>query len=56
MIKIGEIVRLKSGGPSMTVSLENNDGTVYCIWFDNNEPKRSKFYTHTLVKVDSNII
>ena len=32
--KIGDIVRLKSGGPSMTVeSIRDSDGDIYCHWF-----------------------
>jgi len=32
-IDIGDIVRLKSGGPDMTVSKINEDGFT-CIWFN----------------------
>ncbi len=31
--KIGDIVRLKSGGPSMTVNSILGDGHIYCHWF-----------------------
>ncbi len=31
----GDVVRLKSGGPKMTVLAENNQ-TIECQWFDRN--------------------
>ena len=44
---VGDTVRLKSGGPRMTVeSLEQFDGmdTVSCVWFDEkNEVQRQTF-------------
>lgn len=39
---VGDKVRLKSGGPPMTV--ENIvAGEVHCCWFEGNELKRAKF-------------
>ena len=33
--KIGDVVQLKSGGPTMTVANVSGDsGTVVCHWFD----------------------
>lgn len=32
-VKSGDIVRLKSGGPAMTVQSEMSDGTLLCQWF-----------------------
>ena len=32
--KPGDIVRLKSGGPAMTVSSEESGGAFLCQWFD----------------------
>lgn len=31
----GSIVRLKSGGPSMTVESIDANGAVHCVWFKN---------------------
>jgi uncharacterized protein YodC (DUF2158 family) len=32
--KIGDVVRLKSGGPKMTVKLVGQHESVWCHWFD----------------------
>ncbi|PQO28085.1 DUF2158 domain-containing protein [Blastopirellula marina] len=38
-LKIGDVVRLKSGGPQMTVDhIENDD--VHVAWFDGRKCKR----------------
>lgn len=41
MFAIGEVVRLKSGGPPMTVAMLGSaenlmPGAVYCTWFSGN--------------------
>jgi uncharacterized protein YodC (DUF2158 family) len=49
MTKIGDIVRLKSGGPKMTVSVLHEDH-VECAWFDKNGNRLSwTFPTDSLV-------
>ncbi len=37
--KVGDIVKLKSGGPSMTVVVAKG-GKVRCFWFVEPDPKR----------------
>jgi uncharacterized protein YodC (DUF2158 family) len=41
--QIGDVVRLKSGGPKMTVTSVGPDGhgklTVWCVWFPENSAK-----------------
>jgi uncharacterized protein YodC (DUF2158 family) len=32
----GDVVKLKSGGPALTVILIQGDGLVTCKWFDTN--------------------
>lgn len=32
--KTGDVVRLKSGGPSMTVTSQDNNGELVCKWLD----------------------
>ncbi|MGJ7533937.1 MULTISPECIES: YodC family protein [unclassified Variovorax] len=49
--KVGDRVELKSGGPVMTVSNLNNNGTVHCIWFatvDASTPSGFSFHAETL--------
>lgn len=33
LFKVGDLVRLKSGGPTMTVERVEQDGMVQCLWF-----------------------
>lgn len=47
--KPGDVVQLKSGGPIMTVKFLDEDGDVYCEWFDKKEElKGSRFTVHQL--------
>lgn len=47
--KPGDIVQLKSGGPSMTVSTADMDGNGYaCEWFKGASKERAHFYEETL--------
>ena len=52
----GDVVELKSGGPSMTVvQVEQGlDGTpmVDCVWFDKSEQKFATFRAVVLKKAD----
>jgi len=32
-LKIGDVVQLKSNGPSMTVANTEKSGKIYCQWF-----------------------
>ena len=42
--KAGDTVRLKSGGPLMTVNHISRDGEVWCEWFDDsNAPQKHYF-------------
>lgn len=50
MIKIGDIVRLKSGGPYMTVqqfkdkSINSDNNFILCKWFDSNNISRQDWF------------
>lgn len=47
MFKGGDIVRLKSGGPTMTVDKVNNS-KVSCVWFKDDRLKTAIFRKDTL--------
>ena len=44
MFKVGDVVQLNSGGPTMTVKQSDSDKTT-CCWFDND---RGDFTVHSL--------
>lgn len=43
--QVGDTVKLASGGPAMTVEglSEHDPEEVHCVWFHNDEVKRSAF-------------
>ena len=48
---VGDVVRLKSGGPRMTVAeVGDIEGqpTVLCTWFENDKQEQSTFHPATL--------
>ncbi len=51
-LRIGDIVQLKTGGPSMTIDEVIGD-EVECSWLENNSPKRRRgsFDVNSLVQV-----
>lgn len=51
--QVGDVVRLKSGGPAMTVQRLEHDDTVSCVWFLEGKPEERFFVTSTLQKVPS---
>jgi uncharacterized protein YodC (DUF2158 family) len=51
--KAGDTVKLKSGGPLMTVMQLQNDGDVWCEWFDKSDkPQGKSFPPHSLMADD----
>lgn len=42
-VEVRKMVRLKSGGPAMTVTVANNNGQFTCAWFDGPESKVGMF-------------
>jgi uncharacterized protein YodC (DUF2158 family) len=49
-LKVGDTVKLKSGGPLMTITLIELN-TVYCSWFnDKNELKYGQFSPDALIQ------
>jgi uncharacterized protein YodC (DUF2158 family) len=52
-LKIGDVVRLKTGGPEMTVeAVDTNSSDVFCTWFAENASQRSRFKSLILRKVE----
>lgn len=50
---VGTIVRLKSGGPEMTVNGYLNSGQCVCSWFDKNQIAcKENFYPDALEKIE----
>jgi uncharacterized protein YodC (DUF2158 family) len=49
-LKAGDTVRLKSGGPTMTIRDIDKYGSAYCQWFDGAESKGHSFPLHSLEK------
>lgn len=45
--KPGDVVKLKSGGPKMTVAKIDNDGSVDCEWFDEKNIPQVRAFTAT---------
>lgn len=54
-LKLGDVVELKAGGPSMTI-YEMNSNEVGCKWFDGNELKHGAFIKQELELFDENDI
>lgn len=51
--KVGDLVTLKSGGPSMTVNGEKrDDDLVTCQWFDGRELHTDAFDSPCLVRFE----
>jgi uncharacterized protein YodC (DUF2158 family) len=50
----GDLVVLKSGGPSMTVDTVHDDGVVICMWFSHHhsDTRTETFGAATVEKVE----
>lgn len=48
----GQLVQLKSGGPTMTVRSQSVDGTVNCQWFGGKKLEQGFFSAETLVMAE----
>ncbi len=55
--KIGDLVQLKSGGPTMTiigmVPSDYNPTAMICMWYVGDERKREEFAPATLKKAET---
>lgn len=67
LFKIGDVVKLKSGGPEMTISILVNErephnlasiphfrGTYECKWFEGDSLKSGNFFQDTLLLATGN--
>ncbi|WP_370679391.1 YodC family protein [Comamonas sp. GB3 AK4-5] len=54
MFQVGDVVRLKSGGPSMTVTYLGERGSVSCEWFPDIDaaPLHHGFPANALMSVE----
>ncbi len=51
-LKIGDTVRLKSGGPEMTVNQLDTAGMgIECVWFDGTKRSAAYFAEMTLERI-----
>ena len=53
MFKVGDVVKLKSGGPDMTIAeiTESNGRTEYlCKWFSKNNEVETAIFTESMLK------
>jgi uncharacterized protein YodC (DUF2158 family) len=48
-LKIGDVVWLKSGSPSMTVRYIDKDDIITCDWFDGNKNDQSRYHSDQLI-------
>lgn len=57
VFKPGDVVRLKSGGPNMTVrELYYSTESVFTNWFDDGELQQSMFFTASLEHVPEPLV
>ena len=56
--KTGDLVQLKSGGPTMTVKSAPDDSTYsdeyHCVWFAGSKLSDGHFLADSLLSVDEN--
>ena len=53
--KLGDVVQLKSGGPSMTVTYVGSENTLYCKWFEGSKVHEGEFPSSALKRVPEDI-
>jgi len=51
--KVGDVVKLKSGGPNMTVTIAQPGAQIYCTWFHENKLERHAFIPETVEGVEA---
>jgi uncharacterized protein YodC (DUF2158 family) len=51
-LKPGDLVRLRSGGPALTVQFIDSNGDVFCQWFEPAHLKTALFKPKQIVPAD----
>lgn len=49
-LKVGDVVRLKSGGSLMTVSEVNDAGMAECTWFDKDGMVKKHYFLQAILE------
>lgn len=49
-MKVGDVVKLKSGGPAMTITFIDGENLV-CEWFERDTNKRASFHINALQQI-----
>jgi uncharacterized protein YodC (DUF2158 family) len=52
--KAGDLVQLKSGGPTMTVKTAHADGLLFCQWFVGTTLSSDNFRAESVKLIDEN--
>lgn len=50
--KEGDLVKLKSGGPDMTIMSLGHTGSYLCVWFSDSKRNEGYFGEESIVKVE----
>lgn len=53
--KIGDVVQLKSGGPTMTVSETNDAGMAVCTWFDSEHELKEHAFNQEILEAHKKV-
>ena len=48
--KPGDVVQLNSGGPKMTLESVQNDGTLRCVWFQEDGKRDSGVFAQVALR------
>jgi len=53
--KPGDVVVLRSGGPSMTVECIEEDGRVSCRWFDDQGKQAASVFSPAMLRLEEGL-
>lgn len=51
-LKVGDVVKLMSGGASMTITRIDDDGDAWCAWFDDADELHKEYFGVGALKRD----